>query len=285
MSTVTLDLLDCVALVTLNRPEQLNALDLEVRHDIDDVLARVRSDAAVRAVVLTGAGRAFCAGGDVRSMPTGSGAAEAGRRRLADHTQWLEALIGLDRPVVAAVHGAAYGAGFSLALAADFVVAASNARFCASFPRLGLVPDCGAHWLLPRVVGMQRAREILFTTRELGAIEARDLGIVLQVVEAPTLVERAVAFARGFCEASPMSMALSKEILRSAWTTDLHTVLGMEASAQGIAFSTDYHQAAAARFRARETQPFPPAGWSGRGVASEAPIRSPGAPSASDGER
>jgi 2-(1,2-epoxy-1,2-dihydrophenyl)acetyl-CoA isomerase len=285
MSTVTFESLAGVGLVTLNRPEQLNALDLDVRHDIDEVLARVRADSAIRAVVLTGAGRAFCAGGDVRSMPSGPGAAEAGRRRLADHTQWLEALIGLDRPVVAAVNGAAYGAGFSLALAADFVIAADNARFCASFPRLGLVPDCGAHWLLPRVVGMQRAREILFTTRELGAVEAHELGIALQVVEAATLVDRAVAFARGFCEASPMSMALSKEILRSAWTADLHTVLGMEASAQGIAFSTDYHQAAATRFRAREAQPFPPVGWSGRGATRDAPTRPPDAPSVPGGAR
>jgi 2-(1,2-epoxy-1,2-dihydrophenyl)acetyl-CoA isomerase len=263
MSTVLLERLDGVALITLNRPEQLNALDLEVRHDLEDALRQVRADAGLKAVVLTGAGRAFCAGGDVRSMPSGPGAAEAGRRRLADHTAWLELLVSLDRPVVAAVNGAAFGAGFSVALAADFVVAADNARFCASFPRLGLVPDCGAHWLLPRVVGLQRAREILFTAREVSAVEAKSLGIALQVVPVAALVERAIAFARGFCAASPTAMSLSKEILRSAWSADLRTVLGMEASAQGIAFSTDYHQAAASRFRARESQPFPPAGWPG----------------------
>ena len=112
---------------------------------------------------------------------------------------------------------------------------------------------------------------MLFTTREIGALEARELGIALQVVSAATLVEAAIAFARGFCSASSMAMALSKEILRSAWTADLHSVLGMEASAQGIAFSTDYHQAAAARFRAREPQPFPPDGWSGRPVVEAKP--------------
>ncbi len=267
MQTVRLDYDDGVGLLTLNRPEQLNALDLAMKTDLAEAIAHVQADSRMRALVVTGAGRAFCAGGDVRSMPSGPDTAQQGRRRLSDHSTWIAGLIGLDRPVIAAVNGAAFGAGFSVALMADFVFAAKSARFCASFGRLGLVPDCGLHWLLPRVVGMQRAREILFTTREIGAVEAVELGIALRSADDAQVVEQAMAFAHGFTEASAMSLAMSKEILRSSWTADLATVLALEASAQGIAFSTEYHQNAAARFRAREAQPFPPQAWSGRGTS------------------
>jgi 2-(1,2-epoxy-1,2-dihydrophenyl)acetyl-CoA isomerase len=251
---------DC-ALLTLDRPDRLNALDLVMRGELAGAIEAIRQDVGARALVVTGAGRAFCAGGDVQAMAAEPISAEAGRRRLADNSTWLEALVGLDRPVITAVNGAAFGAGFSLALAGDFVFAAANAKFCASFQRIGLVPDCGLHWLLPRLVGMQQARQILLTTREIGAEEALRLGLATRVCAPERLVDEAVAFAQGFGQASPSAIAMSKELLRNAWTSELRAILAGEAQAQGIAFSSDYHRDAVARFVAKQPRRFPPEGW------------------------
>jgi enoyl-CoA hydratase/carnithine racemase len=256
---------DGVATLMLNRPAQKNALDLVMREEIGDVISAIRRDRGIQALVLTGAGGAFCAGGDIRTMQ-GDASAEAARNRMMDLHLWVEELLNLDRPVIAAVDGVAFGAGFSLALAADFVLASPRARFCCSFMRLGLVPDCGVFYTLPRVVGLQRAKELVFSTREVGADEAKQIGIVFEIQPQERLAERARQLALSFNQASPTALSLAKRALNASFNSDLRTMLEMEASAQGVARGSDYHRQAAARFLGKQAPIFQ---WPGDGNAKK----------------
>ena len=244
--TVLVDVAEGVATLTLNRPERKNALDLAMRHELADAVHAIRADRNVRAVLLKGAGGAFCSGGDLGSMKIDS--AEAGRNRLDDLHAWLQVLLTLDRPVVAAVDGVAYGAGFSLALAADYIVASRRARFCMPFIRVGLLPDSASLYTLPRAVGMQRAKEILFSAREIQADEARLIGIAAEVVDADAIDRRAMEVARALGGASPAMIGLTKRALNASFENDLQSMLERESAGQGIAFMTDYHREAVKRF-------------------------------------
>jgi len=239
---------DGVASITLNRPARKNAIDMVMRAELAQVIGAIRADRGIRTLILGGAGKDFCAGGDISTMQDGAGSAEAARNRMADVHLWLEQLLTLDKPVIAAVAGVAYGAGAGLALAADFILAAPSARFCMSFMRMGLVPDCGIFHTLPRVVGLQRAKELIFSAREFGAEEARGMGLVFEILPEPQLLARAQELARSLGQASPAALSLAKRALNASPTSDLRTMLEMEACAQGIARSTDYHQDATERF-------------------------------------
>ncbi|MDQ2690049.1 MAG: enoyl-CoA hydratase-related protein, partial [Chloroflexota bacterium] len=175
-----------VATLTLNRPDALNALNSQLRRELLAALNDARKDDEVRAVILTGAGRGFCAGADLRG-----GSAEREFRRVisGEYNPLVEALRNLPKPVVASVNGVAAGAGVSLALAADLVVAAEDARFVPAFNRIGLVPDFGLTRTLVRAVGRHRAFEILMGERQLAATDAQDLGLVAAVVPADRLAE------------------------------------------------------------------------------------------------
>ncbi len=162
--------------IRLNKPELRNAFDLEMRQGIAEAVYEARDSADVRAVVIAGSGKAFCAGGDLKSLSSETRPVFADRDLIRRLHVWFRELANLEKPVIAAVHGPAFGAGFILALASDFVLAAPSARFCAVFTRVGLVPDLGAFFLLPRIVGLQRAKELVFSAREVDAEEARSLG-------------------------------------------------------------------------------------------------------------
>jgi 2-(1,2-epoxy-1,2-dihydrophenyl)acetyl-CoA isomerase len=244
--TVLVEVTEGVMTLTLNRPERKNALDLAMRRELADAIHTIRADRSIRAVLLTGAGGAFCSGGDLGSMKIDS--AEAGRNRLDDLHEWLQVLLTLDRPVVAAVDGVAYGAGFSLALAADYIVASRRARFCMPFIRVGLLPDSASLYTLPRAVGMQRAKDILFSAREIQADEARLIGIAAEVVDADAIDRRASEVAQALAGASPAMIGLTKRALNTSFENDLHSMLERESAGQGIAFMTDYHREAVKRF-------------------------------------
>lgn len=238
---------DQVATLTLHNPERRNAFDPAMREEMRQVVAHLRAEPGIRALVLTGAGDHFCAGGDLRNIAS-AGLDNAGwRARLQSLHDWLKELITLDRPVIAAVDGAAYGAGFSLALLADFVIATPRARFCMSFMRVGLVPDCAAFYTLPRIVGVQRARELMLSAREIDGAEALRLGIAMELQPPEQLQARAQALAASFVQASPMAVSLVKRIL-AAPGHDLSTLLEMEADAQALATGTEAHRVAVQRF-------------------------------------
>ena len=245
---------DGVTTLTLNRPQQKNALNGPMRDALRDAIQRIRADRTVRAVVLRGAGTDFCSGGDIRAMNVTD--AEAGRNRIDDLHGWIAMLADLDRPVIAAVDGVAYGAGFSLALLADFIVASPRARFCMPFMKVGLVPDCGAFYTLPRVVGMARAKDLVFSAREIGAEEARQIGAVFEVVDQDKLHARAGQIARSLAGASPVAFGLAKRALNQSMSSDVRAMLEMESLGQGIAFTTEYHREAVRRFKEKEAPLF-----------------------------
>src|SRR5690606_34979948 len=155
-----------VALLELNRPERRNALNEAMRNELRDVVTQLRDDRNVHALIITGAGDAFCAGGDLKGIGSAGLDNQGWRNRMADLHNWLKDLLALDKPVIAAVDGPAYGAGFSLALAADFIIATPRARFCMSFMKVGAIPDLGAFYTLPRIVGPRRAKELMLSARE-----------------------------------------------------------------------------------------------------------------------
>jgi len=245
-----------VAELTLNRPEKKNAFDATMRDEIGAALSHVRSDRDIRALIVVGAGNTFCAGGDISEMKSGVRTAEAGRQRLMDLLPTAMAIYTLEIPVIAAVDGFAYGAGFNLALAADFILATPEARFCQSFARVGLVPDFGGFYILPRIVGLQKARELILTAREVTAKEALDLGIVYKILERDALMPAVREMAGRLGTASPIAMAQSKQLLRSSLQQNLHTVLESEAAAQGICLVSDYHKEAVENFLARRPTKF-----------------------------
>jgi len=166
-----------VATLTLDNPSKRNALDPAMRVEVAQVITHIRRDPSIRALILTGANGHFCSGGDLKNIATVGLDNQGWRQRLQDLHVWLQDLLTLDRPVIAAVDGAAAGAGFSLALAADFVLATPRARFCMSFLKVGLVPDCGAFYTLPRIVGVQRAKELMLSARDVEGPEALQLGL------------------------------------------------------------------------------------------------------------
>ncbi len=255
--TLLFDISDSVATITFNRPERRNAINGEMRALLADSLQRVARDPDVRALVLTGAGGAFCAGGDFDGLRALSNEpAEASRWRLREAHVWVSQLAELDVPVIAAVDGPAYGAGFSLVLAADMVLATPAARFSMAFVRLGFVPDCGGAHLLPRAVGLQRAKELMYSGREVRVAEAKELGIVMEVHEREALLARAYEIAASFTAASRTGLGLTKRMLNTSFETDLRTALEMEAAAQGVAVSSDYARAAVAKAIAGEPPTF-----------------------------
>jgi len=256
METIVYSVEGAVATLTLNRPAQRNAIDLTMRAEIASCIEALKRDRTVRALVITGAGGAFCGGGDLRGIQAAPQDGAAWRERLHDAHSWVGALIALDRPVIAAVDGPAFGAGFSLALAADFVVASPRARFCLSFMRLGLVPDFGALYTLPRIVGVQRAKELMLSAREVAADEALRLGIAFEIVAAERVLARAQALAASFVDASPLAVSLVKRALAAAPSAGLDATLELEADAQALCFGSAAHREAVARFLDKQPASF-----------------------------
>ncbi|ARP74860.1 enoyl-CoA hydratase/isomerase family protein [Bordetella genomosp. 6] len=242
--------------ITLNRPERRNAFDLEVRQSLAEAIFEARDDDAVKAVVITGTQGVFCAGGDLKSLSDGKRPIYQDRDRIRRLHTWFHELVNLEKPVIAAVDGPAFGAGFNLALACDFILGTPAARFCAVFGRIGLVPDLGGFFLLPRIVGLQQAKELVFTAREVDADEARALGILYRVVPAPGLLDEALALAARFHSASTLALGMSKNILNRSFNLDQNTLAELESHAQALAIHSEYHETAVARFLDKQPLPF-----------------------------
>lgn len=249
---------DCgVAEFAHERPDTRNPLGSELREDYVRLLDYLEQDQSIRVLILRGSGGSFCAGGDVREMtarlenPALNGA-ELTRQRIQHANAWLHRLLNLKATVIAAVDGPAFGGGFSLALHADLMLASSQARYCMSFPRIGAMPDFGAHNLLVRVAGLGNARSLLFTGRSIGAHEARRMGIVHAIHPAAELISRARETARLLCEGPADVLADVKHLLNGEASLDYVSAGNFEAEAQGRAMASVYHRDAARRFRTRQ---------------------------------
>jgi len=238
------------AVVRLNRPERLNALTHALVQDLHVELAALDADPTVRAVVLTGEGRAFCSGADLGGGPSD---AEDVIRRL--YNPLITQLTSMATPVIAAVNGVAAGAGFSLALAADLRLASENASFALSFVKVGLVPDAGATWLLPRAVGSTRAAEIALLGRKVTAAQALEWGLVNEVVSPDDLHKRAREVAAELASVSA-SVGPIRQLLTSSWEVDLATQLDAEATAQGVAQHHPHFSEARAAFLEKRPPQF-----------------------------
>jgi 2-(1,2-epoxy-1,2-dihydrophenyl)acetyl-CoA isomerase len=231
---------DHVLSLTLNRPETLNALTPDQRDEIVRLLSEASASPAIRAVVITGTGRGFCAGADLR------GAATTGERIAGDVARTLRtgaqrliaAVLDCEKPVIAAVNGTAAGLGAHLAFACDLVLAAESARFIEVFVRRGLVPDGGGAYLLPRLVGPQRAKELMFFGDALSAADAERLGLVNRVVPDEDLDKTARAWAERLAAGPTRALALTKQLVNASLDADRATAFAAEAAAQEINMTT-----------------------------------------------
>ena len=233
---------DGIATLTLNRPERLNALGGTLRQDLHDAVTRAGADPEVRVMVVTGAGKGFCSGGDVKVM----GEAKAGQRErpliekvAPGRDRTLLAMREAPQPIIAAVNGAAAGAGMNLALGCDLRIASTNAKFTQAFVKRGLHPDWGGTYFLPRVVGMAKACEMIFTGEVIDAAEALRLGIVSQVVAPEELLPAAYDLARRIAAGPPVAIRLAKRSLYANEDLDLRGALQIETMAQNICFETE----------------------------------------------
>jgi 2-(1,2-epoxy-1,2-dihydrophenyl)acetyl-CoA isomerase len=242
--------------IRLNRPDRRNAFDLEMRQGLADAVLEARDDASVRAVVITGTDGVFCAGGDLKSLSEAKRPVFKDRDRIRRLHLWFRELVNLEKPVIAAVDGPAFGAGFNLALACDFIIGTPRTRFCAVFGRIGLVPDLGGFFLLPRIVGLQRAKDLVFSAREIDAREASNMGILFRIVEPDQLMSDALALAESYHNASVEALGIAKNILNRSFNLDQDTLAEMEASAQALALHTAYHDEAVADFLSKKPLKF-----------------------------
>jgi 2-(1,2-epoxy-1,2-dihydrophenyl)acetyl-CoA isomerase len=227
-----------VSTITLARPEKLNAFGGTMREDLLAALRAADADPATRVVVITGAGRAFCAGGDVDYMSGLQKTADVPSfRKLLDAGRDIVTTIAeMDKPVLASVNGVAAGAGCNLALACDYRIAADTAKLGETFVKIGLHPDWGGTWLLPRLVGRARAAELLMTGRIVEAAEALAIGMVDRIVPAAELAAETAKLARTIADAPPIAIAGIKRALRASERNDLRAQLELEAEHQTAAF-------------------------------------------------
>jgi 2-(1,2-epoxy-1,2-dihydrophenyl)acetyl-CoA isomerase len=252
---VDVDAASGVATITLNRPDALNALTVPMKRALLAAFRQVERDGAVRAVILTGSGRAFCAGQDLRERLEPD-AAPLGVELRERYNPIIRAMRSLPKPIVCAINGVAAGAGASLAMACDIRIASDASSFTLAFGRVGLVPDSGATWLLPRLIGMTRATELALLGDAVSAVDAVRLGLVGRAVPAEELVAEARSVAARLATGAPRAIALTKRALNRAWEHDLDGALDYEAQLQDMAGRSKDHAEGIAAFMDKRAPRF-----------------------------
>lgn len=250
---------DGVSWITLNRPEAMNAVTWEQRERVIALLAAASADPAVRAVVLTSTGRGFCAGADLRGTPAQTRErlpGDVARTIRLGAQRLIAAVLDCEKPVIAAVNGTAAGIGAHLAFACDLVLAADTARFIEVFVRRGLVPDGGGAYLLPRLVGPQRAKELMFFGDALTAADAERMGLVNRAVPEAELAGLAAAWAGRLAGGPTRAIALTKQLVNNSLTADRATAFAAEAAAQEINMTTRDANEGVASFVERRTPEY-----------------------------
>lgn len=227
---VLVDVSDHVATITLNRPDKLNALNGEMMEALVPIVERLAEDGEVRCVVLTGAGRGFCAGGDIADMSTGAGLTdEEPVRRLRRREEVSRLLHEMPKPTIAMINGPAAGAGLSIALSCDMRIAGESARLGTAFVRVGFSGDFGGTWMLQRLVGPAKARELYFTGELIDAREAERIGMVNRTVPDGRLAEETKSLAQAIAQGPPLALARMKQNMNLGLTSDFSTLLQAEA--------------------------------------------------------
>ena len=236
--TIILERKNGVATLTLNRPEKLNAINRKMAEELNEAVVEVAKDTEVRVLVITGAGRGFCSGADVVDM-TQSAAPIENRYWVQMLSKVTLALTDLEKPVIAKVNGVAAGIGCSFAMCADVIIASESARFSLIFSRIGLVPDGGSLFHLPRLVGPARAKELIFTAKMLEAKEAERIGLINKIVSPDELDNEVNMLAKQLAEGPTLALGMAKKIVNKGLSMDLSSVLECEAFAQAIAGTTE----------------------------------------------
>ncbi len=256
---VELDVQDGVATLSLNRPDKRNAMSDQMRTEFIEAMEYIAIETSIRALVLTGKGKGFCAGGDISGMEkrlsasVGELAINGWRRQLRVHHA-VSLLFDLPKPTIAAVNGPASGLGADTALACDFIMACDEANFTWSYIHRGIIPDGGGMYFLPRRIGLVKAKELIFTGRKVECQEAAQIGIVDRITKQSHLVTDARQWARELSQGSPAALALSKTILNQSFETSAQQVFASGAQAQGICYTTTEHRNAVEAFLQKAAQ-------------------------------
>jgi len=247
-----------VAVIELNRPKALNAIDMRMRRDLLAEFDEIAGAPDIGAVVLTGAGRAFCSGADIKSAAehTDVDPRRTAHTLLHDLQPLIECITRMDKPVIAAVNGPAVGIGMALALACDLLVMAEDAYLLAPFAAIGLIPDGGVAWFLTRRIGHTRTFELLIAGEKVIATRCRELGLASRVVESGTLRAEAVRWATEIAQRAPIAIALTKRITRMSLSLGLSEMLTLEAELQATCAATEDAREAIAAFTEKRTPSF-----------------------------
>lgn len=236
-SKVTIDKMEYTAVIRLNHPRKYNAIDRGLASELAEITTEIRRDSTIRAVVLTGAGDNFCSGGDLQQLQ--SLTLEHGNAMLASIHTFILNLVEMEKPVVAAINGAAAGLGFSLALAADLLIAGESAKFSQGFVKIGLAPDGGATWLLPRLIGLHKAKQLFLTGDTIDAAKAYSLGLITKIVPDEELFSTALTCAKRLAESATIAIGLTKRLLHQGANCDLKSLLAYENDVQQKLIQTD----------------------------------------------
>ncbi|MGE7982144.1 enoyl-CoA hydratase/isomerase family protein [Solibacillus sp. NPDC093137] len=240
-----------VCTVKLYRPHVRNALDLPMREELRDFFTEVKNNDDVKVIILTGEGNTFSAGGDLSASKDVDGA--TGRKRLQSGHEMISSIVNLEKPVIAAVNGAAAGAGVSLALACDMIIANQSAVFIQSFSKVGLIPDLGAIYFLPRLIGRHRALEMMFLGEKVSSEQALELGIVNRVVEDELLTNEIYKLAKQLTDGPQMALGLMKKLVNRSVLDDLSQSMELEGFAQAMCFeSANFKEGVEAFFEKRK---------------------------------
>ncbi len=244
---ITVSYQNGIARITLNRPDVRNAINDQMRAELIAAFEAAGADKSVRGVILTGAGKGFCSGGDIGGMrarldaPAGDVAFNGWKRQQSTH-RGVAVIHGLSKPVIAALNGAAFGLGLDMALACDFIIAAEGAKMSMSFVKRGLVSDGGGMYFLPRRVGLSKAKELILTARVLETDEALRIGMIDRVAAPDALLDEAQAWAEELTIGSPAAIALTKAIIDKTFESTDEQVFALGREAQAICYTTAEHR-------------------------------------------
>ncbi len=253
--TIIYEVVDGVARLTLNRPDRLNSFTVVMHEEVAAALKDAEANDAVRVLVLTGAGRGFCAGQDLadRAVKPGGEAVDLGASVDKYWAPLIRRITGLRKPVISAVNGVAAGAGANVALAGDIVIAARSAKFIQSFANIGLIPDSGGTWVLPRLVGQARALGLALTGDPLTAETAEQWGLIWKCVDDDKLQDEVNALAAKFAKGPTRGLAATKALIRNSWQHSLDAELDIERDTmRDLGYSADYKEGVAAFLEKRK---------------------------------